>query len=107
MSPHHNLAAAPVSYPSPPGERAEGRLTDSVSATSVSFVACGSAVADLGDLLQDLRLALEINRPPPSRPETQRAAAVLSARLESVRWALDGATAAISSLLEDCDAGPR
>ena len=96
----HNLAAAPVSYPSPPAESAEDRLTESVSTATVSFVACGSAVADLGDLLQDLRLALEVNRPRTSSPERQRAAALLAARLESVRWALDGATAAIGGLQE-------
>ena len=96
-----NLAAAPVSYPSPPRECAEDPLAESVSTASVSFVACGSAVAEFGVLLQDLRLALRVNGPRTSSPEGRRAAALLAARLESVRWALDGATAATRGLLAD------
>lgn len=100
-----NLAAAPVSYPSPPQESAEDLLAASVSTASVSFVACGAAVAGFGALLQDLRLALQVNGPRTSSPEGRRAAAMLAARLESVRWALDGATAATRGLLEDCTTG--
>ena len=100
-----NLAAAPVSYPSPPTECAEDPLAESVSAASVSFVACGAAVAEFGVLLQDLRLALQVNGPRTSGREGRRAAALLAARLESVRWALDGATAATRGLLEDCTSG--
>ena len=100
-----NLAAAPVSYPSPPTECAEDLLAASVSTASVSFVACGAAVAGFGVLLQDLRLALQVNGPRTSSPEGRRAAALLAARLEAVRWALDGATAAIGGLVEDCTAG--
>ncbi len=101
MPRHHNLAAAPVTFPGPPEESAKDRLTGSVSAASVSFVACGAAISDLGDLLRDLRLALQVNGPQPFRPEGRQAAALLAARLESVRWALDGATAATRGLLED------
>ena len=100
-----NLAAAPVSYPGPTREHPEDPLAESVSTASVSFVACGCAVAEFGVLLQDLRLALQVNGPRTSSPEGRRAAALLAARLESVRWALDGATAAIGGLVEDCTAG--
>lgn len=101
MPRHHNLAAGPVTFPGPPEESAQERLTGSVSAASVSFVACGAAISDLGDLLRDLRLALEVNGRQTTGPEGRQAAALLAARLESVRWALDGATAATRGLLED------
>ena len=97
----HNLAAVASGRPSAPEEYPDQVLADAVSATTVSFVACGAAVADLGELLRDLRLALQVAEPGTAGPERQRAAALLVARLESARWALDGATAAIGALLED------
>lgn len=86
---------------SPPEECPENRLNDAVSGASLSFVACGAAVADFGELLRELRLALQVAEPRNASPEKRKAAALLAARLESVRWALDGATAATRGLLED------
>ena len=100
--PHQQaLAATARQNPSPPEDCPENPLADAVSATTVSFVACGAAVAGFGELLRDLRLALQVAEPRNASPARQRAAAQLAARLESVRWALDGATAAIDGLLED------
>ena len=101
MPQHHNLAPVACGHPSPPEKYPDQVLADAVSATTVSFVACGAAVAGLGELLRDLRLALQVAEPRAASPERQRAAALLPARLESARWALDGATAAIGALLED------
>lgn len=98
--PRHNLALAPSVHPDAPAPPEEA-LTASVSATSVSFIGCGAAVADLGALLRDLRLALLVAPRAPAGPEQDRAAALLAARLESVRGALDGATAAIGALFGD------
>ena len=106
----HNLAAVASGCPSAPEEYPDQVLADAVSATTVSFVACGAAVAGLGELLRDLRLALQVAEPRAASPERQRAAALLAARLESVRWALDGATTAVDRLLADCapaGAAPR
>ena len=97
----HNLAAVASGRPSAPEEYPDQVLADAVSATTVSFVACGAAVADLGELLRDLRLALQVAEPRPPSSEQNRAAMALAVRLEAVRWALDGATAAIGALLED------
>ena len=85
---------------SPPEKCPQGRLADAVSAASLSFVACGAAVADLGELLRELRLALHIAGPPD--PSEARDAALLAARLETVRRALHETTAAVGALLEDC-----
>ena len=102
MPQHHTLAAAADRQPRLPDPSPDDVLAESVSNTSVSFVACGAAFADLGELLRDLRLALQVAEPRAASPETNRAAAMaLAARLEAVRWALDGATAAIGTLLED------
>ena len=95
------LSAAAAGLPRLPQKSPDDVLAESVSATSVSFVACGAAFADLGELLRDLRLALQVAERRTATPERQRAAALLAARLEAVRWALDGATAAIGVLLED------
>ena len=97
----HNLAAAPVRFPRPPEKHPDGALVESVSTTSVSFVACGAAVADLGALLHDLRLALRVSEPGPSGPESERAAAQLTVRLDAARSALDDATVAIADLLAE------
>ena len=109
--PHqHPLPAAACEDLSPPPENPVEVLENSVSATSVSFVICGAAVSDLGELLQNLRLALQVPGPRPASVNEIRAAALLAARLETVRGALDGATAAIDALLEDCvpaGAAPR
>ena len=100
--PHHQAVAATARQNlSPPEDYPENQLADAVSAASLSFVACGAAVADLGELLRDLRLALQVAEPGTAGPERQRAAALLVARLESVRWALDGTTVAVGALLED------
>ena len=81
------------------------QLTDAVSAASLSFVTCGAAVADLGELLRQLRLALRVSAPRATSPEADRAATLLAFRLQAVRGALDEATTAVSSLLEDCVTG--
>ena len=100
--PHQpDLAVLPASDPGPPEKHPDEALAESVSATSVSFVACGAAISDLGELLRDLRLALEVAGPRHATPERRKGAASLAARLESVRWALDGATAATRGLLEE------
>ena len=101
MPQHHTLAAAAAGQRRLPDPLPDDVLTESVSATSVSFVACGAAVADLGELLRDLRLALQVAEPRPLSSEQNRAAMALAVRLEAVRWALDGATAAVGALLED------
>ena len=91
-----------------PGRRGgcpQRELTDAVSAASLSFVTCGAAVADLGELLRDLRLALRVSAPPAASPEADRAATLLAFRLQAVRGVLDETTAAVNSLLEDCGAG--
>ena len=95
------LSAAAAGLPRLPHKSPDDLLAESVSATSVSFVACGAAVADLGELLRDLRLALQVAEPRAASPERNRAATLLAVRLEAIRWALDGATAAIGVLLED------
>ena len=102
MPRHHNLATVASGHPSFPEKSPEEVLTESVSATSVSFVACGAAVVDLGELLRDLRLALQVAEPRAAGSERQGAAALLAARLEAARWALDGATAAVGAVLEGC-----
>ncbi|MYB32768.1 MAG: hypothetical protein F4Y20_09720 [Acidobacteria bacterium] len=71
----------------------------------MSFVACGAAVAGLGALLRELRLALRVSTPRAATPEADRAAAVLAFRLQAVRGVLDEGAAAINSLLEDCGTG--
>jgi len=96
-----NLAVAPIRFPALPEEFAEDRLTGSVSAASLSFVACGAAISALGDLLGDLRLALETDSPGVTDPEGRQAATLLAARLEFVASSLDDATAAARGLLED------
>lgn len=102
MPRHHNLALAVAARDSSPPEKyPDDVLAASVSTASVSFVACGAAVSDLGELLRDLRLALQIAEPRNASAERRSAAALLAARLESVRWSLDGATAAVRGLLED------
>ncbi len=104
--PHHHAAAIRVPEirvpddPSPPGGRPEDPLADAVSATSLSFVACGAAVAELGDLLRDLRLALHVAGPPDASED--RDARLLATRLETVRRALHETTAAVGALLEEC-----
>ena len=100
--PHQpDLAVLPASDPGPPEKHPDEALAESVSATSLSFVACGAAIGDLGELLRDLRLALEVAGPRHATAERRQGAASLAARLESVRWALDGATAATRGLLEE------
>ena len=101
MPQHPTLTAAAAGLPRLPHESPDDVLAESVSATSVSFVACGAAFADLGELLRDLRLALQVAEPRAASPERRKAAALLAARLEAARWALDDATAAIGVLLED------
>jgi len=104
--PHQQaLATSARGGPSRLEDRPQRQLTDAVSAASLSFVTCGAAVADLGELLRDLRLALRVPALPPANPEADRAAAPLAFRLEAVRGVLDEATAAVNSLLEDCGAG--
>ncbi len=90
---------------SPPEECPRGQLADAVSAASLSFVACGAAVADLGELLRELRLALQVSTSPAANPEESRGAALLVFRLQAARGALDEATASIGALLEDCGPG--
>jgi len=103
--PHQQaLATAARSGPSRLEDRPQRQLADAVSATSLSFVACGAAVADLGELLRDLRVALRVPAPPDANPEANRAATLLAFRLQAVRGVLDEATAAVNSLLEDCGA---
>ncbi len=106
--PHQQaVAVTPRQNLGPPEDYPENQLADAVSAASLSFVACGAAVADLGELLRDLRLALQVAEPGTAGPERQRAAALLVARLEPVRWALDGTTAAIGTLLEDANSSGK
>lgn len=93
----------------PPEECQRNPLVDAVSSASLSFVAGGAAVADFGGFLRDLRLALQVSLPQAPNPERARAAALLALRLDSVRGALDGATAAVNGLLAECvpaSAGP-
>ena len=107
--PHRqHLALATTSRPQGAGDSPPEVLVDSVSAASLSFVQCGVAVSDLGDLLNGLRLALQVREPEGAGPDRRQAAALLAARLESVRRALDGATTAIESLLgaSGPEAGP-
>ena len=104
--PHQQaLATAARSGPSRLEGRPQRQLADAVSATSLSFVACGAAVADLGELLRDLRLALRVPAPRAASPAADRAAALLAFRLQAVRGVLDEATTAANSLLEDCGTG--
>ena len=106
----HQQALAVTARPelSAPEDYSENQLTEAVSAASLSFVACGGAVADCGELLQDLRLALQASTSHAASPEEQRAAALLAFRLQAVRGVLDEATAGIGALLEDCTTGsPR
>ncbi len=100
MPHHHALEVRIPEDLSPPEDCPEDRLADAVSATSLSFVACGAAVAELGDLLRDLRLALHVAGPPVAREDPE--AALLAARLETVRRTLHETTAAVGALLEDC-----
>ena len=100
MPQHHTLATAAAGHPSPPEVYPDELLANAVSATTVSFVACGAAVGGLGELLRDLRLALQVAGPQAAGSEEKRAAALLAVRLEAVRWALDGATATIGAALE-------
>ena len=100
--PHQQVPATSVQGgPSRPEDCPQRELTDAVSAASLSFLTCGAAVADLGELLRELRLALQVAGPRNTSPEKRKAAARLAARLEAVRWALDEATAATRGLLED------
>lgn len=100
--PHQQaLATSAQGGASRPEDCPQRELTDAVSAASLSFLTCGAAVADLGELLRELRLALQVAEPRNASPEERKAAALLAARLESVRWALDGATAATRGLLEE------
>jgi len=104
--PHQQaLATAARSGPSRLEDRPQRQLKDAVSAASLSFVTCGAAVADLGELLRDLRLALRVPALPAANPEADRAATLLAFRLQAVRGVLDEATTAVNSLLEDCGAG--
>ena len=80
-------------------------MTDAVSAASLSFVTCGAAVADLGELLRELRVALRVSAPRAANPEADRAAALLAFRLQAARGVLDETTAAVNSLLDDCGTG--
>lgn len=90
---------------SPPQGCPEERLNDAVSGASLSFVACGAAVADLGELLRELRFALRVSPLRPSGTAGERAAALLAFRLDAVRGVLDETTAAVGGLLEDCRTG--
>ncbi|MYH21683.1 MAG: hypothetical protein F4023_01220 [Acidobacteria bacterium] len=104
--PHQQaLATSAQGGRSRPDDCPQRQLTDAVSAASVSFVACGAAVAGLGALLRELRLALRVSTPRAATPEADRAAAVLAFRLQAVRGVLDEGAAAINSLLEDCGTG--
>ena len=100
MPRHHARETRVPEDLSPPEDCPEDPLAGAVSATSLSFVACGAAVADLGDLLRDLRLALHVAGPPDASAD--REARLLAARLKSVRRALHQTTAAVGALLEDC-----
>ena len=99
------LAAAPVRQPHPSPASAEALLAESASAAAVSFVACGAVLADLGELLRDLRLALQVAQPRAEGPNRQQAAALLAERLESVRGALDNTTVAATGFLQECAPG--
>lgn len=90
---------------SPPEGCPEDRLNDAVSGASLSFVACGGAVADLGELLRELRFALRVSPLRPSGTAGESAAALLALRLDTVRGVLDETTAAIGGLLGDCNTG--
>ena len=104
--PHQQaLATSAQGGPSRLEDCPQRQLADAVSATSLSFVACGAAVADLGELLRDLRLALRVPAPRAASPEADRAAALLAFRLQAVRGVLDEGAGAINSLLEDCGTG--
>ncbi len=104
--PHQQaLATAARSGPSRLEDSRPRELADAVSAASLSFVACGAAVADLGELLRELRPALQVSAPRDPNPEADRAAALLAFRLQAVRGVLDEGAAAINSLLEDCGTG--
>lgn len=104
--PHQQaLVTAAPSGPSRLEDRPQRQLADAVSAASLSFVTCGAAVADLGELLRDLRVALRVSAPRAANPAADRAAALLAFRLEAVRGVLDETTAAVNSLLGDCATG--
>jgi len=105
MAHQQALATAARSGPSRLEDRPQRQLADTVSATSLSFVACGAAVADLGELLRDLRLELRVPAPRAASPAADRAAALLAFRLQAVRGVLDEATTAVNSLREDCGTG--
>lgn len=104
--PHQQvLVTAARSGPSRLEDSRPRELTDAVSAASLSFVTCGAAVADLGELLRELRLALRVSAPRAATPEADRAATLLAFRLQAVRAVLDETTAEVNSLLDDCGAG--
>lgn len=104
--PHQQaLATSAHGGPSRPEDCPRRQLTDAVSAASLSFVTCGAAVADLGELLRELRLALRVPARPAASPKADQAAALLAFRLHAVRGVLDESAAAINSLLEDCGTG--
>lgn len=104
--PHRQAIATSTQHnPSRSEDCPQRQLTDAVSAASLSFVACGAAVADFGELLRDFRLALRVSAPRATSPEADRAAALLAFRLQAVRGVLDEGAAAINSLLEDCGTG--
>ena len=96
------LATSAQSGPSRLEDPPQRQLADAVSAASLSFVTCGAAVADFGELLRELRLALGVSASRAANPEAERAAALLAFRLHAVRGVLDEARATIDSLLEDC-----
>lgn len=104
--PHQQAIATSAQVgPSRAQDCPQRHLVDAVSAASLSFVTCGAAVADLGELLRELRLALRVSTARAANPEADRAATLLAFRLHAVRGVLDEATAAVNSLLEDCGAG--
>lgn len=104
--PHQQaLAASTPGGHSRPADCPQRQVTDAVSAASLSFVTCGASVADLGELLRELRLALRVSAPRTATPEADRAATLLAFRLQAVRGVLDEGAAAINSLLEDCGTG--
>ncbi|MXX86579.1 MAG: hypothetical protein F4Y71_09010 [Acidobacteria bacterium] len=104
--PHQQALVTPArGGPSRPEDRPPRQLADAVSTASLSFVACGAAVADLGELLRELRLALRVSAPRATSPEADGAGALLAFRLQAVRGVLDETTAAINTLLEDCGTG--
>lgn len=78
---------------------AEDQLIESVSRATVSFIGCAAALNAYGELLRELRLALQAKAPAPRPTRSAAAAANLAARLDGTRTRLDDAAFEIDRLL--------